>query len=74
MDAAEVVIGEPESYSSGMILDFLGERIRQPRETSNCHSNAEILALYKQCAEVLWVGLPMISIRMSRDLWLGATA
>lgn len=45
MDAAEIVIREPEHHGRGMVLNFLGKGVRQARETADVHSHTEILTL-----------------------------
>src|SRR5438552_9435200 len=58
MDAAEVVVHEPERDSSGMVLDLLRKGVSQARETANAHSHGQVLPLYERRAHVLRVGIP----------------
>jgi hypothetical protein len=49
MNAAKIVRSEPERNRCPVVLPLLGERIGQPRETANAHSQTEVTALDNRC-------------------------
>jgi hypothetical protein len=58
MHTAEVVVSKPERYSRRMILDLLGESVRQARESGHLHSHGQVLSFDLRSANVFRVGSP----------------
>ena len=65
MNAAEVVIHEVERERVLVVLDFLGECIRQPRKAAHVHPHRKILPFDKTCRNVPSVG-PSVNDRRNR--------
>lgn len=57
MDAAKIVVHEPDRHGSRVILNLLRKRIREPREAANAHPYRKILTFHVTCADVFGVGI-----------------
>jgi hypothetical protein len=57
MTTAEVVVCKPAGQRRPMILPFLAESVREPREPPRAHPNRKILAFDMRGTDALWVRL-----------------
>src|SRR5260370_5680382 len=74
MYSAEVVIHEVQRQRVLVILNLLGERIREPGETSHVHPHGEVLPLNVTSRNVIPVGIPDDGRCNSADTLRGTVA
>jgi mRNA-degrading endonuclease toxin of MazEF toxin-antitoxin module len=67
MDSNEVAVHEVESNGIGVIVDLLGESIRQPRKAAHVHPHGKVLALHVACTDMLGVGIAAHGFHVAGD-------
>src|SRR5207237_8410170 len=74
MDFYEVVGEIIQSHSGGMVLEFAGESIREPRVAPHVRPHRPILPLHERCAHVLWIRISAHGFQVATDALCGRVA
>jgi len=67
VNPAEVVMQEIKRNHVTVVLKFLAESVRQPREAPHRHTHREILALHERRADVLRIGIAAHRFHIAAD-------
>src|ERR1700722_4664665 len=72
MNATEMVVREIQGDSSLQMRQLLAERIREPRKSSHCHPDREVLPSDKASRNLLRIGIALSDLGYNpRDAWWG---
>src|SRR5689334_7254203 len=74
MYAGEIVPHVEQGYLILMVLNLLGESIRQPGESAHLHPHGEVLTLNIAGADVLRIGIAADDVRFDAKTLRGAVA
>ena len=72
MYPTKVVVREVQSDSGFQVRQLLAERIREPRKSSHCHPDCEVLPSDKASRNLLRIGIALSDLGYNpRDAWWG---
>jgi len=67
VNPGEIIVDEVQRHGEGVILDFLGKRIGEPRKPPHPHPHREVLPFHEGRAYMLGIGIAAHNFRVAAD-------